>query len=174
MSIPHLSLLQKISDLEHKTVQLESEFLTLQTKLDILKTTYDSAKKAEYVRLLEIYTQEKTLLQIQQEISVLRNQEKDIKASLQSQIASRLDSFFKQGGISKLVHDIANKEKDFGREIVVLASQDMVEKIGNSAFKEISGQGLLRLKTDHKTYVLDTDILMSDLSEKLFITLLSA
>jgi predicted ribonuclease YlaK len=174
MSIPHLSLLQKISDLEQKTVQLESDLLALQSKLDTLKTTYDSAKKSEYSRLLEIYTQEKTLLQIQQEVSELRDKEKELKSSLKSQISTHLDSFLARGGILKLVQDIVKKENLRNQKIVVLASKDMVEKIGDLEFQEISGHGVLRLKSEHKTYVLDTNILIPDISEKLFIKLLSA
>ncbi|MEM1312494.1 MAG: hypothetical protein AAGF07_03455 [Patescibacteria group bacterium] len=175
MSIPHLSTLQNISELEQKISSLEQEVVRLQDKLESTKKHYESAKKSEYTRLLGMYTQENTLLKIQTEILDLRESEKTLKQQVSKVIVDCLNGFFENGGLRQLVEKIIHKEQTHKREVKVFFGQNMEDKVKdiNVPQEKVSSEDTLRLESEDKTYILDKDILSSSLYEKLFIKLLS-
>ena len=161
LSIPHLSILHKISDLEQKISSLESELARLQSKLEETREHYAQAKKSEYTRLLSVFTQENTLLKIQEEILELRQKEKQLRVDIESKIDTSLQNFFEKDGLEGLVKKIVDKEKTNKRDVKISVSQNLESKVNNldsyASIEVVSGDDVLRVQAEDKTYILDKD-----------------
>ena len=174
MSLPHISLLKKISELEHKIIVLTQELDTLQARLDETVNFYKTVENNELNKLVEMYTQEKVLLQIKSEIQVLREQENSLRQDLNQNIHSSLNKFLSPANIQKLIELIIKKESKNTSEIKVLASADMSQILEKYKFDLVDGSGKLTIEAGSKAYILDQSVLISQLTDKLFIKLLSS
>jgi len=174
MIFPHFSTLQKITDLESKISLLEADLLEINSKLTHTKNFYKNAEKKEYNRLLEIHIQENILESIKNEITLLRTEENLLRTDVHTSIQSSIDSFISQNGYNKLIQKIWEEEIVKNPDLRIDVTNDMQEYGSKYPSKVIEGNGLLRIVSDKKTYILDKKILVEKLTQKLFIQVLSS
>jgi len=174
MSLPHFSTLQKITELERKISLLQTELSELESNLSKSKDFYKNAEKQEYNRLLEIHTQENLLESIQNEISELRSKEQTLQAGVNNKIQTAIDSFISKEGYAELIQKIWEAENVKNPNLYLELSQDMKDFGAKYPHNIIEGKEFLRIVSNQKTYILDKNILIAELKQKLFVKILSS
>ena len=171
MSIPHLSLLQKITDLQEKIESLTNQISIAEKNLDHQIAYQNDRLEVEGRRAFDNFTQQKLLAKFKDAITDIRTHEQSIRNHINEKIDTLITEFIQGNGIQELIQMIIDNNSD--KNFTILVGEDCAQLVGKFEYQKSENKSELRVKFGPKMYILDPSSLKTSLSDKLFIKSLS-
>jgi uncharacterized protein (UPF0335 family) len=169
--VPEINYLKQIHSYIEKIDALKKQLDAIQGEIQDMRKEYEHEGVARAKKYEEDMKQHMYLEQIVKDMADARKQEDALRSQLEREIEQAFETYMANGYLAEVVESIMKYQKN--SNLTVHAGKDMAKVAKLKDFNSAE-DGVLRVETPEKDYVLDRDVLKKEVTDMLLTSVVSS